>query len=184
MADNVSITSGTGVSIRADELGSGVQVQVVKIALGADGVEDNLVDAGQQLMAASVPVAIASDQSALGVTVAAGTSTIGAVYTAQDVKIGAKSLALTLSSGVGSVPIPDAATVVGAKPVSSTSIRVGLEAPEADGTATGNATAGDLKKGIPVDAAVWTWFSLGGTGTTRVLYVKGGASDVVEVAVM
>lgn len=172
MADNVSITSGTGVSIRADELGSGVQVQVVKIALGADGVEDNLVDGGQQLMAVSIPVAIASNQSAYPVNLG------------QDLKIGAKSLTLTLSSGAGSVPIPDAATVVGVKPVSSTSIRVGLEAPEADGTATGNATAGDLKKGIPVDAAVWTWFSLGGTGTSRVLSVKGGASDVVEVVVM
>jgi hypothetical protein len=100
-----------------------------------------------------------------------------------DLKIGAKSLALTLSSGVGSVPIPDTATLVGVKPVSSTSIRVGLEAPESDGSKTGTAVSSDLKKGVPVDATVWTWFNIG-VGTSRVLYVKGGTSDVVEVSVM
>jgi hypothetical protein len=107
----------------------------------------------------------------------------GFVSLDDDLKIGAKSLALTLSSGVGSVPIPDAATLVGVKPVSSTSIRVGLEAPEADGAATGNAVAGDLKKGVPVDAATWTWFAIG-IQASRTLYLKGGASDVVEVVVL
>ena len=107
----------------------------------------------------------------------------GFVSIDDDLKLGAKSLALTLSSGVGSVPMPDGATIVGVKPVSSTAIRVGLEAPEADGAATGVAVAGDLKNGIPVDAAVWTWFAIG-IKASRVLSVKGGASDVVEVAVM
>jgi hypothetical protein len=100
-----------------------------------------------------------------------------------DLAIGTKSLALTLSSGTGSVPIPDTAHLIGVKPVSSTAIRVGLEAPEADGAATGAVVAGDLKKGCPIDAAVWTWFSVG-YGTGRTLYVKGGTSDVVEVVVM
>lgn len=101
----------------------------------------------------------------------------------QDLILGAKSLALTLSSGAGSVPIPDTCQIVGVKPVSSVSIRVGMEAPEADGSATGAAAASDLKKGCPVDAAVWTWFAIG-PGTARVLYVIGGASDVLEVAVL
>lgn len=100
-----------------------------------------------------------------------------------DLRIGAKSLALTLSTGAGSVPIPDAAHIIGVKPVSSTAIRVGLEAPEADGAATGDAVAADLKKGCPVDAAVWTWFYIG-VGTGRTLYVKGGASDVLEVVAL
>jgi hypothetical protein len=100
-----------------------------------------------------------------------------------DLEIGAKSLALTLDTGVGSVPIPDDAKVVGVKPVSSTAIRVGLEAPEADGTKTGVAVAGDLKKGVPVDPAVWTWFNIG-AGKDRTLYVKGGTADVLEVVVM
>lgn len=113
-------------------------------------------------------------------SLAAGTNTIGKVDLTADLAIGASSLALTLSSGVGSVPIPNTAKLVGVKPVSSTSIRVGLEAPEADGTATGTANSESFNLGIPVDAAVWTWFNIG-VGTDRVLYVKGGASDVIEI---
>jgi len=103
--------------------------------------------------------------------------------TLHDLVVGAKSITLTMSTGTGSVPIPDTAHIVGVKPVSSTAMRVGMEASEADGTATGTAAAADLKKGVPVDAAVWTWFNIG-LGTGRVLYVKGGASDVIEVATM
>ena len=62
MADNVNVTAGSGVVVRSDEVG-GVQIQVVKIALGGDGAEDNLVDAGSQLSAASVPVTLASDET-------------------------------------------------------------------------------------------------------------------------
>ena len=105
------------------------------------------------------------------------------VRLAQDLKVGAKSLTLTLSSGVGSVPIPDGCELMGVRPVSSTSIRLGLEAPEANGTATGAALVSALKKGCPVDAAIWTWFNLG-RGSDRTLYVKGGASDVVEIVVL
>jgi len=108
---------------------------------------------------------------------------VPAIDLRSDLKLGAKSLALTLSSGAGSVPIPDTCSIVGVKPVVSTTMRVGLEAPEADGSDTGAADAAELKKGVPVDATVWTWFNLG-LGTSRVLYVIGGASDVVEVVVM
>ena len=61
MADNVDITEGSGKTIRADEVG-GALYQVVKIALGAEGSASDL-DRGQQVMSASLPVAIASDQS-------------------------------------------------------------------------------------------------------------------------
>jgi hypothetical protein len=64
MTDNIDITPGTGKTVRTDDV-SGVQVQVVKVALGADGVEDLLIDSGQQTMANSVPIAIASNQSDL-----------------------------------------------------------------------------------------------------------------------
>lgn len=74
MADNVPITAGVGTDIRTDEIG-GKHLQIIKIALGADGVEDNLVDAGQQAMAASVPVVIASDQSPVDVDVPTATPT-------------------------------------------------------------------------------------------------------------
>lgn len=107
----------------------------------------------------------------------------GYVSLTPDLALNTKSLALTLSSGVGQVPIPDTAKIVGVMPLASTTVRVGLEAPEADGTATGTAVAADLKKGCPVDVSVFTWFNIG-TGTSRILYLKGGASDTVEVVVM
>jgi hypothetical protein len=63
MADNVAITAGSGTTIATDDIG-GVQYQRVKVALGADGAAADLAP-GQALMAASVPVAIASNQSAV-----------------------------------------------------------------------------------------------------------------------
>lgn len=76
MVDNVSITSGSGTSIAADDISS-VFYQRVKIAWGVDG---SAVDAsatnpfpvvintnGQATMANSTPVAIASNQSAVAV---------------------------------------------------------------------------------------------------------------------
>jgi len=76
MVDNVSITSGSGTSIAADDISS-VFYQRVKISWGVDG---SAVDAsatnpfpvvintnGQATMANSTPVAIASNQSAVAV---------------------------------------------------------------------------------------------------------------------
>lgn len=77
------INPGTTTSIRTDTVGTD-EVQVVKIGLGAAGAEDCLVDSGQQVMANSLPVAIASNQSAVPVSLATapalvtGTATIGA----------------------------------------------------------------------------------------------------------
>lgn len=64
MADNVAITAGAGTSIASDDIG-GVQYQRVKLALGAPNAYDTDVDSGQQTMASSVPVVVASDQSLL-----------------------------------------------------------------------------------------------------------------------
>ncbi|MBK8211611.1 MAG: hypothetical protein IPK78_18300 [Rhodospirillales bacterium] len=64
-----------------------MQYQRVKLALGADGAATDLAP-GQGLMAASVPVAIASNQSAVPVSLAtapalvAGSATIGATMDA------------------------------------------------------------------------------------------------------
>lgn len=65
MADNVTLP-GTGSSVAADDIG-GALYQRVKLALGADGAAADLAP-GQGLMAASVPVAIASNQSAVAVS--------------------------------------------------------------------------------------------------------------------
>ncbi len=75
MADNITIpTTGSGTAtpvVATDDVG-GIHYQKVKIALGADGVIDTLVDSGQQTSANSVPVVIASDQSNVPVSIAAG----------------------------------------------------------------------------------------------------------------
>jgi len=67
MADNVTLP-GTGAVVAADEVGGAVY-QRVKLALGADGAAADLAP-GQAAMAASVPVAIASDQGAVPVSLA------------------------------------------------------------------------------------------------------------------
>lgn len=70
MADDVTITKGAsstppdGTVIATDDVGS-VHYQKIKIALGADGAVDTLLDSGQKTMTDSVPVALASDQSTL-----------------------------------------------------------------------------------------------------------------------
>jgi hypothetical protein len=75
MVDNIDVTPGSGKTVRTDDV-SGAQEQIIKIALGLDGVEDTLLDSGQQLMAASVPVVIASNQTAIPVNDNAGSITV------------------------------------------------------------------------------------------------------------
>jgi hypothetical protein len=107
MADNVSITAGSGTTVRTDEVGS-AQIQVVKIALGADGAEDNLVDSGQQAMAASLPVVIASNQSAVAVsgTVTAELSaTDNAVLDTIDAVLDTINAKLVTGTDIGDVTI-------------------------------------------------------------------------------
>lgn len=73
MADNVQFQSATPATpastelVAADDIG-GVKYQRVKITLGADGAADMDLDSGQQTMANSVPVAIASNQTAVPVS--------------------------------------------------------------------------------------------------------------------
>jgi hypothetical protein len=67
MADNVPITAGTGTDVATDDVAS-VHYQKVKVAIGADGAVDGLLDFGQGAMAASLPVVIASDQTAVPVS--------------------------------------------------------------------------------------------------------------------
>ena len=72
MADNVEADAGSGgATFATDDIG-GVHYPRTKIALGAANAVDMDLDSGQQTMANSVPVAIASDQSA--VTVAQATA--------------------------------------------------------------------------------------------------------------
>lgn len=70
MADNLTTQSATPATVPASSViatddVAGVHFQKMKLALGADGAEDLVVDSGQQTMANSVPVAIASNQTAV-----------------------------------------------------------------------------------------------------------------------
>lgn len=49
MADNVAITAGSGTTIATDDVGSGVQVQRIKVMLGADGANDGDVAAANPM---------------------------------------------------------------------------------------------------------------------------------------
>lgn len=74
MADNVAVTAGSGTSIATDDVG-GVHLQKVKLDVGGDGVSLPVVG-GQQTMANSVPVVIASNQGAVPISDNAGSLTV------------------------------------------------------------------------------------------------------------
>ena len=74
MADNILVTPGSGATIAADDIG-GVLYQRVKLTLGADGSATD-IGLGQQAMAASVPVVIASDQSVIPINDNGGSLTV------------------------------------------------------------------------------------------------------------
>ena len=97
MADNVSITPGSGASIASDEIvigGNTVQVQRVKITLGTDGNYQSDLATGQATAANSLPVVLASDKDATLADDAAFTAAtsrvmpIGATYQATADEVG------------------------------------------------------------------------------------------------
>jgi hypothetical protein len=127
MADNITVTPGTGVTIGADDVG-GVLIQRVKLTVGPDGTATDLAP-GQGNKAASLPVTIASDddvQAKLGIvtetapasdTASSGlngrlqrvaqrlTSLIALLPASLGAKTSAASLAVVLASDQATVPI-------------------------------------------------------------------------------
>lgn len=80
MADNVTITQGSGTIIAADEVTRNAVVekqQIVKISLGADGAFDMLLDSGQQTGPNSLPVVESANEAVyqLGTIAAASLTT-------------------------------------------------------------------------------------------------------------
>ncbi len=69
MADNIQTPAGSGSdpAVATDEIGA-AHYQKVKLALGAESVLDTLLQAGQQSMSNSLPVAIAADQPPVAVS--------------------------------------------------------------------------------------------------------------------
>lgn len=66
MADNLSITPGSGKVVAADDVG-GIFHQRVKISVGGDGSAADL-DYGQENMAGSLPVVLANNQTDVPIT--------------------------------------------------------------------------------------------------------------------
>jgi len=81
MSDNIRrVDEPAGVPVATDEVTRNATVehqQIVKIGLGAEGAHDTVVDSGQQTMANSVPVTMASDQSNIDINIAASDVSIG-----------------------------------------------------------------------------------------------------------
>lgn len=79
MADNIKVTQGAGADPDvATNDKSGRHVQIVQLDIGGDTTVTELTG-GQKAMASSLPVVIASDQSALNVALGVGTNNIGDV---------------------------------------------------------------------------------------------------------
>lgn len=121
MTSNITVTPGSGATIAADDVGGGLLVQRVKIAVGATGSATD-VAAGQTTMASSLPVAIASNQSAIPVTLPVGqTNKAGStpvtlandqgalavtLPTGQSNKAGSTSVTLASDQGALAVTVP------------------------------------------------------------------------------
>lgn len=135
MADNVAISQGTGTSIATDDV-STVHYQKVKIDGGGDGVTVPII-AGQQTAAGSVPVVLASNQSAIPVTQSG---------TWDEVGINDSGNSITVDSPVGTptfVRLSDGTAAIATLPVSLASVP--SHAVTNAGTfATQSASAGDV----------------------------------------
>jgi hypothetical protein len=107
MADNITITQGSGTTIATDDV-SGVQYQVVKISAGADGAAGSLVDwttgtAGSpaggvqsvQGVSGGTPAPVTSVGYAVATVCTSGTT----AYVATDVVGGAKDFGVLGPSG-------------------------------------------------------------------------------------
>lgn len=75
----VEISAGTGTNVAVDEVTQSAvdyQLQVMKLGLGADGALDRYLKNGQEAMADSLPVVIASNQTPVTVQNPASTPTL------------------------------------------------------------------------------------------------------------
>jgi hypothetical protein len=205
MADNVAITAGAGTNIATDDVAS-VHYQVMKIGLGADGAIDTLVDSGQQTMANSIPITIASDQTDVKITLdseavvlGAGSAGIGKLTANAGVTIGAVELVAAQTLGTVSIltggGVAHDADATGVKPLlvggyssaaAPTSVSADSEAVNAwflrNGaqatviTAAGALVDGDATNGLDVDV---TRVKPDGTNTMPSLDTAARAGHVI-----
>lgn len=110
MADNLQITEGTsGKVVRSIEKSAGIHTSLTALDIGAGTTETRLV-AGQAAMAASVPVAIASDQSALAI---GGSAATGAALSGNPVPMGVEARASRRSGESTGDVLPMQANAIG-----------------------------------------------------------------------
>lgn len=103
MADTVQITAGSGITVSTDELNiDGVlqQVQRVKIGLGANNAWNMDLTSGQQTMTNSIPVAIASNQTAVQVYQTLGMYNEDSNHTSGDIGHFVLSVSNAVASGL------------------------------------------------------------------------------------
>lgn len=117
MADNVSITAGSGTTVATDDV-SGAHYQRVKVDVGGDGAASPLVR-GQQAKANSLPVTLASDEDALAVTDGGGSLTVdGTVAVSGTVTVDGSGVTQPVSAS--SLPLPSGAATAAKQPALGT----------------------------------------------------------------
>jgi hypothetical protein len=110
MADNVAITQGTGTTVATDDI-SDVHYQVVKLGVGAANAVDGHLDFGQAAMAASLPVALASDHSDVKVTLDGETVELGATALAALETITVAAVTAAIPAGNNNIGDVDVASI-------------------------------------------------------------------------
>ena len=194
MADTITIKDSANADkvVATDEVTRNAvseHQQVMKLSLGADGACDLLVDSGQQTMAASVPVVLASDQSAVPITPpSAATWVVSSGYTAHVAAARTTLVDLFNASGSGVVlrvraiyTIPTLAAVTG----------VGLtyEIIRTSAIGTGGAGATPVafdtaSAALPGGVTARTKPTGGATTSATLLYVTGSSEETTPYAGM
>lgn len=187
MADNVRITPGVGTIIETIDEGSGVERQVIAIgSIGKSGSETQLT-AGQKTSANSIPIVIASDQSAVSVQQPDNRAVDQTINSAT---LNA-AITVTLNGGEGEVGF----TITGLTASTATLTfegcnNIGAASPQwgainaVSGTTLTSTATGDGSYRVEAGGrtAVRVRVSSTGTGTITVSYSGSSASSLVTLA--
>jgi hypothetical protein len=166
MADNVSITAGTGTTIAADDVGSGVLVQRVKTTWGPDGTANDTDVASGKPMPVQLRNATGVDMSGTdGIKIAS--TQLGALGPAAM----AASVPVTIATNQGSYPVAatlsaETTKVIGTVNVTATQAPSNGQATKANSTPVVPATDWVYNTGYYVTAAA---------GATTTLQSSAGA---------
>jgi hypothetical protein len=99
--------AGTEDDVAVDVVGTD-KFQAVKIVLGADGAMDNLVDAGTQAAAASIPVALSTEDNAILATIDSSLDTLAGAVTSTHVQVDVLSAPSTAITNADITPLAGA----------------------------------------------------------------------------